>query len=50
MENTIGCIGTYNYNHLMRTPFKLGPIPQTGQEWQYWNMVNSKLHKYEIEN
>ena len=48
MEDAIGCIGTYNYNHLMRAPYKIGPIPQTRQEWQYWNMINSKLGKLKV--
>ena len=44
MEDAIGCIGTYNYNRL-NSPYKIEPMPQTRQEWQYWNMVNSKLGK-----
>lgn len=27
-------------------PYRIGPIPTTQWEWQYWNAVNSKLGKY----
>lgn len=44
-ERSIGAIGRYNYNNLT-SPYRIGSIPKTQQEWQFWNMMNSKLGKY----
>jgi len=44
-ERSIGAIGRYNYNNLT-SPYRIGSIPTTQQEWQSWNMMNSKLGKY----
>lgn len=44
-EQSIGIIGRYNHKNLTN-PYRIGPIPSTRQEWQMWNMINSKLGKY----
>ena len=44
-EKAIAGIVQYNYNNLT-SPYRIGPIPKTQWEWQYWNMINSKLGKY----
>lgn len=44
-ERSIGAIGRYNYNYLTSS-YRIGPISKTQWEWQYWNMINSKLGKY----
>lgn len=28
------------------SPYRIGPIPGTQREWQYWHMVNHKLGKW----
>ena len=44
-EQAVGAISRYNYNNLV-SPYRIGPIPKTQWEWQYWNVVNSKLGKH----
>jgi len=44
-EQAIGTISQYNYSNLT-SPCRIGLVTSTQQEWQYWNMVNSKLGKH----
>jgi len=45
IENSIGCIGTYNYNRLSSS-YRITPIPKTRFEYQRYKKINSKLGKY----